>query len=202
MQIETASFCSGALTLEICTASQIFANFLLANGFILSGFLCSKFLFISRDEAEGGNVTKKILDESKDIVKCLTVICRNTEHIPLVSSMDFVKNITQMVTLFLQHLLEMEATFFVPKGKRKTKEQSTQKLRDESMDLIIQCCHFLEGLYDPYFRWRAYLCGKDAKSGLELPPTPIALHQETIPFLYESFETALVDCFPQVIQPL
>ena len=28
--------------------------------------------------------------------------------------------------------------------------------------------------------------------------TPVSVHPETIPFLYESFETALVDCFPQL----
>ncbi len=67
---------------------------------------------------------------------------------------------------------------------------------------IFQACHFLETLYDPYFRWRAYVCGKDEErspgSGNRMPDesTPTALHPETIPFLYESFETALVDCFP------
>ena len=33
---------------------------------------------------------------------------------------------------------------------------------------------------------------------MDLPPTPVGLHQETIPFLYESFETALTDCFPSL----
>ena len=35
-------------------------------------------------------------------------------------------------------------------------------------------------------------------SGLPVVETPVSLHPETIPFLYESFETALVDCFPRL----
>ena len=35
-------------------------------------------------------------------------------------------------------------------------------------------------------------------NSLEVEQTPVSVHPETIPFLYESFETALVDCFPQL----
>ena len=49
------------------------------------------------------------------------------------------------------------------------------------------------------FRWRAWLTGKEVDSQLE---SPVSLHPETVPFLYESFETALVDSFPQLGQEL
>ncbi len=37
---------------------------------------CSKFLFIARDEAEQGEVNRKSVSHAKDIVKCLTILCR------------------------------------------------------------------------------------------------------------------------------
>ena len=49
------------------------------------------------------------------------------------------------------------------------------------------------------FRWRAWLTGKEVDSQEE---SPVSLHPETVPFLYESFETALVDSFPQLGQEL
>lgn len=104
-----------------------------------------------------------------------------------------------MDTLLLQHLLEMESSFFA----RKAKTEVTQ-LRTEIVEFILQSCHFLESIYDPYFRWRAFLCGKKEELGdaNEIPPTSVALHQETVPFLYESFETALADRFPAIAQEM
>ena len=95
----------------------------------------------------------------------------------------------------------MESTFFVAKVRS---EVSSQNLRTEITTFIAEACHFLETLYDPFFRWRAFICGKDEQrspgSGSRFPDetTPTNLHPETIPFLYESFETALVDCFPKL----
>ena len=95
----------------------------------------SKFLFISKDEAEQGGINIKTVTNSKDIVKCLTMICRNAENIPLVSSMDFVMLTTQINGLFLQHLLEMESSFFAHKVKV---EMTLQKLKQEIFDFILQ----------------------------------------------------------------
>jgi hypothetical protein len=103
------------------------------------------------------------------------------------------------ILIFFSIQLEMESTFFVAKVRT---EVTSQNLRTEITAFIAQSCHFLETLYDPFFRWRAYVCGKDEErspgSGNRFPDesTPTNLHPETIPFLYESFETALVDCFP------
>ena len=101
---------------------------------------------------------------------------------------------TQLNTLLLQHLLEMESSFFSTRVKG---EVQGQGLRSSIIDFILESCHFLETLYDPHFRWRAYLCGKDSP-GLPVVESPVSLHPETVPFLYESFETALVDCFPRL----
>jgi hypothetical protein len=159
----------------------------------------SKFLIIGKDDVDQGNIDAASISRSREIVTCLTITCRKVEHVPLVASMDFVRTITQMAYLLLQHLLDMESTFFMRKSKKKA-EVSTRNLRDEIMAFIIASCHFLESLYDPHFLWRAYMSGKEDLAGdcLEQKSAPVALHQETIPFLYESFETALVECFPDL----
>lgn len=52
---------------------------------------------------------------------------RHEDNIPLIASMDFVGLLTQMVSLLLEHLLEMESTFF---GKKVKTEMVKQRLRD------------------------------------------------------------------------
>ena len=158
----------------------------------------SKFLFIGKDVTEQGDVSKETMEQLRNIVKCLTIICLNTFNIPLVASMEFVTQITQLNSILLQKLLEMESTFFSNKVHSAV---SNQNLRNSIIEFIVESCHFLETLYDPFFRWRAYLCGKDSNS-LEVEQTPVSVHPETIPFLYESFETALVDCFPELAYEL
>eukprot|EP00095_Tigriopus_kingsejongensis_P009861 snap_masked-scaffold853_size88743-processed-gene-0.4 protein:Tk09861 transcript:snap_masked-scaffold853_size88743-processed-gene-0.4-mRNA-1 annotation:"neurobeachin-like protein 1 isoform x3" len=159
----------------------------------------AKFLIIGKDEAAEGVLNAKSVGHSKDIVKCLIIICRLPDNIPLVSSMDLVRLLSQMDGHLLQQLLEMESSFF---GRKVKTEVSQQKLRSEILDFIVQTCHLLESIYDPYFRYRTFLCGKDPESELGIPPTPVGLHQETIPFLYESFESALADCFPDLAQEM
>ena len=158
----------------------------------------SKFLFIGKDEIEQGQLGKETLEQCDNIVKCLTIVCLNTFNIPLVSSMNFVTLITQLNNNLLQQLLEMESAFF---SNKVHKAVSTQNLRSLIIHFIVESCHFLETLYDPFFRWRAYLCGKDSSS-LHIEQTPVSVHPEIIPFLYESFETALVDCFPELAYEL
>ena len=164
----------------------------------------SKFLFITKDEAEQGEVNGKSVAHAKDIVKCLTILCRQCDNIPLVSSMDFVSLVTQIDSLLLRHLLEMESAFF-GRGKvcqnlknifimlcifkpfllifQVAAEMATQKLRKEIDDFIVQSCHLLESIYDPFLRWRSFMSGKGSDGNEtttpedELPPTPVALHQ-------------------------
>ena len=161
----------------------------------------SKFLIISKDEVDQGSIDSILVRKSREIVKCLTITCRQIDHIQLVSKMNFVRIITQMATLLLQNLLEMESMFFMRKSKKKAEDQ-TRSLREEIIGFILQSCHFLESIYDPFFRWRAFMCGKEIKPCLPeargFPEKDVELHQETIPFLYESFETALVECFPDI----
>ena len=102
----------------------------------------SKFLIISKDEADQGNVDAPLVKKSREIIKCLTITCRQVDHIPLASSMNFVRTITQMATLLLQNLLEMESMFFMRKSKKKA-EEIQRSLREEIIGFIIQSCHFL-----------------------------------------------------------
>ncbi len=102
---------------------------------------------------------------------------------------------------------------FKPSIVQVAAEVAQQKLRREIDDFISQSCHLLESIYDPFLRWRSFLSGKGTSmesdsaaastpDESELPPTPVALHQETIPFLYESFETALADQFPVLAEEM
>ena len=118
----------------------------------------SKFLIIDKDSADQGHIDASLVKKCKILVECLTITCRQTEHIPLVASMNFVRTITQLASLLLQNLLELESTFFMRKSKKKA-EEATKSLREEIVGFIIQACHFLESIYDPYFQWRAYILG-------------------------------------------
>lgn len=187
----------------------------------------SKFLFVGKDQVESeGTVDVQSVINMREITTCLTVIiCQNFENIPLVGSMAFVSQLTQTCSLLLSHLLQMESSFFtsniktssVPPSRRKKpgdgkdneynksgKNSANTSLRNEIVSFIVSSCHFFEAMYDPAFRWRAYLLRTSSdKSQSAWVPTemeycPILLHQETIPFLYESFETALVDSFPEL----
>ena len=152
-----------------------------------------KFLYIGKDGVEQGALNKEGMEQLHSLVACLTILCLEPHNIPMVASIEFVKHVTQLNTLLLQHLLEMESAFYSSRIKGEAKGQN---LRTSIIEFIVESCHFLETLYDPYFRWRAYLCGKECPAGPE--DSPVSLHPETVPFLYESFETALVDCFPQI----
>lgn len=156
----------------------------------------SKFLIISKDDADQGNIDAQLVAKSRQIVKALTITCRQVENIELAASMNFVRTVTQMATLLLSSLLEIESMFFMRKSKKKAEEQ-TKTLRQEIIGFILQSCHFLESIYDPYFHWRAFMNGQQI-NGHDQKSYQVDLHQETIPFLYESFETALVECFPDI----
>lgn len=154
----------------------------------------SKFLIISKDDADQGNIDSGLVRRAREIVKALTITCRQVDHIELAAGMNFVRTITQMATLLLSNLLELESMFFMRRSKKKAEEQ-TKTLREEIIGFILQSCHFLESIYDPYFCWRAFMCGKEVENANQ---HQVELHPETIPFLYESFETALVECFPDI----
>lgn len=121
---------------------------------------------LGKDECEQGAISLQSVENSKLLLKCLIILCRNPDNIPLVSSMSFIQLITQMDSLLLQHLLEMESMFFGGgRSKAKAIQAQTQKLRTEIMGFIEESCHLLECIYDPYFRWRVFLFGKDHEKG-------------------------------------
>ena len=97
----------------------------------------------------------------------LFVTSMNTSH------WNFSTQVTKMDKLLLDHLLEMESSFFARNAKAEVAQ-----LRSEIVDFILQSCHFLESIYDPHFRWRAFLIynRKEAEAP-EIPPTQVGLHQ-------------------------
>ena len=102
----------------------------------------------------------KSVSDWTDILKLLVILCRKTDNIPLISSMDFIRHVTTTNQLLLHHLLEMESSFFAQKVKNEVK----QKLRLEIMDFTIWSCHLLESIYDPHMRWRAFRDGLAGKN--------------------------------------
>lgn len=72
----------------------------------------SKFLFVAKDEAEQGLISVKTVTELSNLVAALTILTTRLDNVALVGSMAFVTQLTQTVTLLLQHLLQMESSFF------------------------------------------------------------------------------------------
>ena len=160
----------------------------------------SKFLLLARDDIEQSSINAKSICEAKDVVKTLILLTGNVDdNIPLVSSMDLIRLVTQCNSSLLKYLLEMESSFFVA-NKAKMKAE-LQKLRAEILDFISQSLRLLECIYDPYRRWKSFLEDEEGWSE-RLQSSPVALQQEVIPFLYESFETALTDCFPSLAEQM
>ena len=108
----------------------------------------------------------------------------NTRH------WNFSTQVTKMDKLLLDHLLEMESSFFARNAKAEVAQ-----LRSEIVDFILQSCHFLESIYDPHFRWRAFLIynRKEAEAP-EIPPTQVGLHQgQSSILLLIGFQTKYLD---------
>ena len=77
-----------------------------------------------------GTIELSSVLEMTAIVKCLTAVSRKVDNIPLIGSMAFVAQLTQTVTLLLQHLLQMESSFFKPTPQKK--RQSSKGIFDKT----------------------------------------------------------------------
>ncbi|XP_063234189.1 neurobeachin-like protein 1 isoform X2 [Bacillus rossius redtenbacheri] len=140
----------------------------------------SKFVYIAKERAEKGKLTDQSLEEIAMLLRCLVVICRNFDNIPFIASCDYVGSVvTICATLIQQQLVDEEEEEGV----------AGQVLR--------QFCRLLECLYDPYFTWRHLLLGRPADAA-RLPLQPALLHVEVVPFVYECFQTALLEKRPQL----
>ncbi|XP_013384976.1 neurobeachin-like protein 1 [Lingula anatina] len=140
------------------------------------------FLCQTRDHClEHLSLTKDTLYFSIDIMKCLIIICRNLDNIPLLASCSHVNYIITITSTAINKLCESPAD-------------------DEKCGLLLlvhHVLHLLECLYDPYFVWRRRLRKwKVDKSTLLF--LPALLHDEIVPFLYECFQLVKLDISVQV----
>ncbi|ESO94157.1 hypothetical protein LOTGIDRAFT_232423 [Lottia gigantea] len=109
----------------------------------------------------------------ESLVKCLIIICRNYDNVPLVASCDFVAHTVLISSSTIDKIC---------------KEPGEEKYPQPKLLSFIQhVTHFLECLYDPYFVWRKRLKRwKIDKSQFEYKPA--FLHNEVVPFFHECFQ--------------
>ncbi|KAK3083537.1 hypothetical protein FSP39_025014, partial [Pinctada imbricata] len=115
-----------------------------------------------------GNDTEAAVQLSGNILKCLIIISRNFDNVPLVASCEFVKHVVTMATNILQQITE----------------DNSEKNHSDLYSLFCMAVHFLECLYDPYFVWRKRLKGWTVDKS-RMTYKPAALHVEVVPFFYD-----------------
>ncbi|KAK3582874.1 hypothetical protein CHS0354_012486 [Potamilus streckersoni] len=106
-----------------------------------------------------------------DLVRCLIVITRNYDNVPLISSCEFVSYCVNIGLAVLDKICAGGSS------------EDDLKCMTEFLKLII---HFFECLYDPYFTWRKRLKGWNAENS-RIKYKPALLHVEVIPFFYDCF---------------
>nr|XP_018911290.1 PREDICTED: neurobeachin-like protein 1 [Bemisia tabaci] len=134
-----------------------------------------KFLFIAKDNAEKNAITTEETNEVQLLLRCLIMISRNFDNIPVLASCDYISHTIAIATSLIHQLVN---------GK--------DHMKDSTVSYCTYLCHMLECLYDPYFTWRHFKL--DQIPDIEmLIHHPAALHVEIIPFIYDCFETCLVE---------
>ncbi|XP_069696226.1 neurobeachin-like protein 1 isoform X2 [Periplaneta americana] len=139
-----------------------------------------KFMYLAKEETEKKSLNSESLKKVELLVRCLIVICRNFDNIPLIASCDYVSQAVGIAATIIHRLVEDNADF-----------------GEAGPSFFVHFCHFLECLYDPYFTWRLFLAG--IRTDFEkLPLQPALLHVEVVPFVYDCFQTPLIEQFPQL----
>ncbi|XP_067013553.2 neurobeachin-like protein 1 [Anabrus simplex] len=139
-----------------------------------------KFVYIAKEDTEKKLLNAESLTKVELLVRCLTVICRNFDNIPFIASCDYVSQTVGIAATVIHQMIEGKATY-----------------REAGESFIISFCHLLECLYDPYFTWRHFLNG-NAADFEKLPLQPALLHVEVVPFIYDCFQTSLVEKCPRL----
>ncbi|XP_052812655.1 neurobeachin-like protein 1 isoform X3 [Mya arenaria] len=106
-----------------------------------------------------------------NILKCLIVLCRNYDNVPLVASCEFVSYAVNIATVVVSKLKGIE-------------EETTLSVYNGFLKVAL---HLLECLYDPYFTWRKRLLGWNADHS-RLKFRPALIHVEVVPFVHECFQ--------------
>lgn len=104
------------------------------------------------------------LTETELLLKCLTIICRHFENIPVIGKSDYVSNSVAIATCLIKKLEE-------------------QKLTKDELNFIETFSQFLEVIYDPYLTWRNFLKG-DFADFSQIRYHATQLHVEIVPFIY------------------
>lgn len=126
----------------------------------------SKFVFIAQDQINSNQISNESLQQIDLLIRCLIIICRNLDNIPLVASCDYVGHAVSIATVIIQKLVDGKANF-----------------GQYGVSFIFSTCHLLECLYDPYFSWRHFL-NLNTVDFSQLLFQPALLHVEVIPFIY------------------
>ncbi|PSN41663.1 hypothetical protein C0J52_10512 [Blattella germanica] len=139
-----------------------------------------KFMYLAKEDTEKKALDTEALQRVELLVRCLIIICRNFDNIPFIASCDYVSQAVGITATIIHQLVEENADF-----------------GEVGLSFFVHFCHLLECLYDPYFTWRHFLTGNPANFE-KLPLQPALLHVEVVPFIYDCFQTLLVERFPRL----
>ncbi|GLG93298.1 Neurobeachin [Gryllus bimaculatus] len=139
-----------------------------------------KFMYIAKDQTEKKAFDLEALKNVDFLIRCMIVICRNFDNIPFIASCEYVSQTVGIAAAVIQEMLEGE-----------------HRYDDEGSSFIINFCHLLECLYDPYLTWRSFLKGSVVNFE-KLAMQPALLHVEVVPFIYDCSQTKLVESSPQL----
>ncbi|XP_078323505.1 neurobeachin-like protein 1 isoform X4 [Crassostrea virginica] len=102
----------------------------------------------------------------ESIIKCLIIISRNYDNVPLLGSCQFVKHLVSIGNLLSEKLTQ----------------NALQEIQIKTF--LKLTVHFFECLYDPYFVWRKRLKGWVVDKS-RMTYKPAELHVEVVPFFYD-----------------
>lgn len=119
--------------------------------------------------SQNRDVEEQLLTETELLLRCLVVIARHFDNIPLILRSNFV-NVCADICLSL--------------GRSKR----GRSLSAAESNLFRACCRLLEVLYDPYQTWWHYVDQHEMYRPAGAPLNP-ALHPEIVPLIYNCLES-------------
>ncbi|KAE8751100.1 hypothetical protein FOCC_FOCC002185 [Frankliniella occidentalis] len=140
----------------------------------------SQFMQEARSDTENRTLNCESLSEVELLTHLLTILARNLDNIPLIASCDYVSISIGIAATVIHQLVEESAHF-----------------GEAGVSFFTSVCHLLEVLYDPYFTWHHFLRGNEADFE-KIAFQPALLHVEVVPFIYDCFETNLIESYPHL----
>ncbi|KAK3926892.1 Neurobeachin-like protein 1, partial [Frankliniella fusca] len=140
----------------------------------------SQFMQEARTETENRTLNCESLSEVELLTHLLTILSRNLDNIPLIASCEYVSISIGIAATVIHQLVEESAHF-----------------GEAGVSFFTSVCHLLEVLYDPYFTWHHFLRGNEADFE-KIAFQPALLHVEVVPFIYDCFETSLIESYPHL----